>query len=153
MPNGTCKCVLDFKPIWKQIVTFIFFYFPSIFFIYLYCYKKMDRGSVSQGPATKCTVRDSLSGSLQPSPWLQSHASTCNLVSRASKYDISSEIRSILLLRTDPVRQLVAQIADLNVIHAVQISGASAPGGTKSAPVTGAPISSLHSPSNHSQSF
>ena len=96
----------------------------------------MDHSSVSQGPATKCTVRDSLSGSLQPSPWLQSHASTCNLVSRASKYDISSEIRSILLLSTDPVRQLVAQIADLNVIHAVQISGASAPGGTKSAPDT-----------------
>ena len=37
-----------------------------------------------------------------------------------------------MLLSTDPVRQLVAQIADLNVIHAVQISGASVPDGTKS---------------------
>jgi len=68
----------------------------------------------------------------EPRNSIASHASHWHLGTCAIKYKTCTQIRNSLLLNTPPVRALVPGRPDLNVIRAVQITGAPAPRGTKS---------------------
>ena len=68
----------------------------------------------------------------EPRNSIASHASHQRLGTCAIKYKTCTQIWNSLLLNTPHVRTLVPGRPDLNVIRAVQITGAPAPRGTKS---------------------